>query len=160
MSILISRFLLLCWWVQKYWNSFFRLKKLRRATIYICWWYFWQIVEKNQAGFQIQLLSYKTLKEFWRPIFFFLWMLLQFINWKPLEVVYQQWSMRNSSSDILLILPFRPEYIKFLNYEFFSNDESLHNLTPQSQSSLQGTFDVWTDIKVLSTKADHGEAGL
>ena len=32
-------------------------------------------------------------------------------------------------------------------------------LTPQSQLSLQGTFDVWTDIKVLSTKADHGRRG-
>ena len=34
------------------------------------------------------------------------------------------------------------------------------SLTPQSQSSLQGTFDVRTDIKVLSTKADYGEAGM
>ena len=33
-------------------------------------------------------------------------------------------------------------------------------LTPQSQSSLQGTFDVWTDIKVLSTKVDNGEAAM
>ena len=35
-----------------------------------------------------------------------------------------------------------------------------YHLTPQSQLSLQGTFYVWTDIKVLLTKADHGEAGM
>ena len=34
------------------------------------------------------------------------------------------------------------------------------DLTPQSQLSLQGTFDVWMDIKVLSTKADRGEVGM
>ena len=33
-------------------------------------------------------------------------------------------------------------------------------LTRQSQLSVQGTFYVWTDIKVLLTKADHGEAGM
>ena len=34
------------------------------------------------------------------------------------------------------------------------------SLTPQGQLSLQGTFDVWTDIKVLWTKADNEEAGM
>ena len=34
------------------------------------------------------------------------------------------------------------------------------NLTPQAQLSLQGTFGVWTDTKVLWTKADDGEAGM
>ena len=59
---------------------------------------------------------------------YFLWMLSQLINWKPLEVVYQQWSMRNLLSDILLILPFRPDYIKFLNLGIFTDDEFLHYL--------------------------------
>ena len=34
------------------------------------------------------------------------------------------------------------------------------NLTPQAQSSLQGTFGVWTDVKVLWTQADEGDAGM
>ena len=33
-------------------------------------------------------------------------------------------------------------------------------LTPQGQLSLQGTFGVWTDVEVLWTKADEGEAGM
>ena len=32
----------------------------------------------------------------------------------------------------------------------------LAKLTPQEQLSLQGTFGVWTDAKVLWTKADEG----
>ena len=34
----------------------------------------------------------------------------------------------------------------------------MNYLTPQGQLSLQGTFGVWTDVKVLWTKADKGEA--
>ena len=34
------------------------------------------------------------------------------------------------------------------------------HLTPQGQLSLQGTFGVWTDVKVLWTKADEGEVGM
>ena len=49
-----------------------------------------------------------------------------------------------------------------LKYEFeIKNEVNWEmSLTPQSQSSLQGTFDVWSNIKVLSTKADHREAGM
>ena len=36
----------------------------------------------------------------------------------------------------------------------------LKYLTPQGQLSLQGTFRVWTDVKVLWTKADEGEAEM
>ena len=34
------------------------------------------------------------------------------------------------------------------------------NLTPQGQLSLRETFGVWTDVKVLWTKADEGEVGM
>ena len=34
------------------------------------------------------------------------------------------------------------------------------SLTLQAQSSLQGTFDVWTDFKVFWTKADEVEVGM
>ena len=36
----------------------------------------------------------------------------------------------------------------------------MNYLTPMGQLSLQGTFGVWMDVKVLWTKADKGEAGL
>ena len=48
----------------------------------------------------------------------------------------------------------------FISFQLRIHWPANFDLTPQSQSSLQGTFDVWTDIKVLSTKANHGEAGM
>ena len=36
----------------------------------------------------------------------------------------------------------------------------MDGLTPQAQLSIQGTFDVWTDVEVLWTKADEGETGM
>ena len=41
-----------------------------------------------------------------------------------------------------------------------TNCEKNATLTPQGQLSLQGTFSVWTDVSVLWTKADEGEAGM
>jgi len=34
------------------------------------------------------------------------------------------------------------------------------DLTQDNQLSFQGTFGVWTDVKVLWTKADEGEVGM
>ena len=42
----------------------------------------------------------------------------------------------------------------------FSVNTKVSNITPQGQLSLQETFDVWTDVKVLWTKADEWEAGM
>ena len=46
-------------------------------------------------------------------------------------------------------------------YDFcdISQNDNL-DLTPQGKFSLQGTFGVWTDVKVHWTKADMGKAEM
>ena len=41
-----------------------------------------------------------------------------------------------------------------------SDSRKVEFLTPQGQLSLQGTFFVWMDVKILWTKADDWEAGM
>ena len=68
-----------------------------------------------------------------------------------------EWFARNSFRSICVCCKTTTLIDSFFHvWDFATNTV----LTPQGQLSLRGTFGVWTDVQVLWTKADEGEAGM
>ena len=64
-------------------------------------------------------------------------------------------------SDFMIITDLRCQWQNHYIGDFFGYvGDFLNVLTPQGQLFLQGTVCVWTDVKVLWTKADEGEAAM